>query len=102
MLFWASVLPYLFLQVYAPIRCRGRWRVAALFPLAWVVPVVVMTAQWFREGGNLWPCLLMPAGLGTTIYLGVLIGLHSSAAAAARERDRPGFDVLPPGTAPPS
>ena len=72
---------------------RGRWRVAALVPLVWMVPVVVVTAQALREGSNLWPCLLIPASLGTAAYLGVIIAVHSS---AARAKDRQGFDVLPP------
>ncbi len=65
---------YLVLQVYATIICRGWWRVGALVPLVWMVPVGAVTVRAYEENSNLWPCVLIPASGASFVYLAILTG----------------------------
>lgn len=91
MLVFGSFGPYLVLQVYAAILCRGWWRAGALLPLAWMVPVAAVTVKAFRENSNLWPCMLIPASVVSFVYLAV----GDSAYRSRQSRDNParGFEV---------
>ena len=91
-IFAIPVAAYLILQVAAGIRCRGGLRVAALVPLAWMVPLTAFTARWLWEGSNFGPCLWIPVAVVTTAFLlSVLVAAHSRA-----DPDRQGFETLPP------
>jgi hypothetical protein len=83
---------YLILQVGAGIRCRGRLRVAALVPLAWMLPLTAFTVKWFIEGSNFAPCLWIPVAVGTGAFLLCIL-----VAALSRPEPEPhGFETLPP------
>jgi hypothetical protein len=87
MLLLGTFPPYLVLQVYAAVVCRGRWRAGALVPFAWMVPVGFVSAQALRQGSNLWPCALIPASVAGFVYLAVLTSVYQSPQTPAGVRD---------------
>lgn len=70
---YVSALAYAPLQVYAGIRYRGVWRIAALVPICVMVPVFFFTAQAFAQESSLWPILLIFAAPAGTGYLAILM-----------------------------
>jgi hypothetical protein len=52
-----AISRYWILQFVLPRRYDGGWRIAALVPLAVMVPIVLYTAFAFAAGSNLWPLL---------------------------------------------
>ena len=95
MILWASFIPYLTAQVYAAIKCRGRWRALALLPLVWMVPVGIVTANALRADSNMWPCMLIPTSLVSFVYLAALVVSRSSA------NESRGFEVVAKGKSDP-
>ena len=87
MILLASFIPYLAFQVYATIKCRGG--ALALLPFAWMVSVGIVTFNALRDDSNMWPCMLVPASLGTILYLAVLV------ASGIRAKEPRGFGVEP-------
>jgi hypothetical protein len=72
-----SALAYLPLQIYTAIKWRGIARIAALVPLALMVPVIVATAQALAQQSNLWPILLIfAAPVGTGYLLILMLARH--------------------------
>jgi len=67
-----SAIAYLPLQLYAGLKWRGAWRIAALVPLLLMVPVFVFTAVAFFQESNLWPIVLIFLAPLGTVYLVIL------------------------------
>lgn len=68
----ATVPAYFVLQWKLAVALKGRWRRAALLPLALSIPLVLYSLYALGEGSNLWPLLFIlfaPFGFG---YLGVI------------------------------
>lgn len=67
------VLGYIALQALTAYWFVGRWRIAALAPLAVAIPVVAYTFAAAAAGSNLWPlALLLLAPLALVYLLGLL------------------------------
>lgn len=78
-----SVPGYFVLQAWFARFWSGHWRVAALVPLAGMVPAVLLAILAFAQGSNLWPLaviFLAPLGLA---YLLVVWALRAVAARGA-------------------
>jgi hypothetical protein len=72
-----SAFAYLPVQVYTAIKWSGIARIAALVPLALMVPVIVATAQALAHQSNLWPILLIfAAPVGTGYLLALMLIRH--------------------------
>jgi hypothetical protein len=75
-----SVPGYFVLQAWFARSWSGRWRMAALVPLAGMVPAVFFSLLALSQGSNLWPLaviFLAPLGLA---YLLVVWALRAAAA----------------------
>ena len=69
---FASVPLYFIVQAWLAIAWDGRWRIAALVPVAVMAPAVAWSLVALSQGSNLWPIwviLLAPFALA---YLGLL------------------------------
>ena len=64
---------YVALQLYAPVRYKGWWRVAALLPLLVMIPVVWLTVILFNQESNLWPIFLILVSPIAALYLAALV-----------------------------
>ena len=65
---------YFFLQVLMAARYRGRWRIAALVPLIFMVPLAVHAGFAYAAGAPAWPLLLVLAAPLAFAYL-LLVGV---------------------------
>jgi len=78
-----SVPGYFILQAWSARSWSGRWRMAALVPLAGMLPAVLFSVLALAQGSNLWPLAviyLAPLGLA---YLLVVWALRAVAARGA-------------------
>ena len=73
LLLMLSLPGYLFLQLRMAWRYRGGWLIAALAPLAAMVPLLIYSGVAFSDGANLWPLLLILAAPFAFVYL-VIVG----------------------------
>jgi len=64
---------YFVLQLRMAWRYRGGWLIAALVPLAVIVPLIVYSGVALSDGSNLWPLLLILAAPFAFVYL-VVVG----------------------------
>jgi hypothetical protein len=65
---------YLVLQIGLGITLRGRWRIAALAPLAAFVPILVYSVFALAQGSNLWPLLaILFAPIGFVYLVALLL-----------------------------
>jgi hypothetical protein len=85
----ASALFYLPMQIYALVKLRGGWRLAALLPIVYVVGMVmwmiIMNAQITRDNPKMEPGVLLTIPLVFSmpipvLYLAFVIGLGRRAA----------------------
>jgi hypothetical protein len=76
-LMW-SPLAYLVAQIVVPRGVSGRWRAAALAPLAPMAIVLLYTVAAYRAGSNLFPLVLIFTSPVAFLYLVVLAVLHRS------------------------
>ena len=60
---------YFVLQLRMAWRYRGGWLIAALVPLAAMVPLIVYSGVALSGGSNLWPLLLILAAPFAFAYL---------------------------------
>ena len=60
---------YFILQLRMVWRYRGGWLIAALVPLAAMVPLIVYSGAALSDGANLWPLLLILAAPFAFVYL---------------------------------
>jgi hypothetical protein len=67
---------YFALQILLAKRYRGGWRIAALIPLVFTVPLLGYTAYAFAQESNLWPLMLLFYAPFAAIYLLILLGIH--------------------------
>jgi hypothetical protein len=70
-----SVPGYLILQAWLAHAWSGRWRMAALVPLAGMGPAVLFSLLAFAQGSNLWPLavlLLAPLALAYLLVVWTL------------------------------
>jgi hypothetical protein len=77
-------LAYVFLQILMAVRYRGRWRLAALAPLAVMVPLAVHAGLAFAAGAPAWPALLVlvaPFAFCWLLLVGAVKGSAGSPAA---------------------
>ena len=70
---------YWILQVVLARRYDGGWRVAALLPLAVMIPLALYTAFAFAAGSNLWPLLIIFVSPLGFLYLIVVTAAKSLA-----------------------
>ena len=76
---WSGILFSPALAVYALIKWRGRWRVAAALPLVALLAFFApMIPAWIRDPtqNNLWGLILMPLAMLLAIYSGVVLILY--------------------------
>jgi membrane-associated PAP2 superfamily phosphatase len=77
-----SVPGYLVLQAWFAHSWPGRWRLAALVPLAGMVPALLFSLFALSQGSNLWPlAVIFLAPLGF-VYLLVVWALRAIASSA--------------------
>ncbi len=74
-----SLPGYALLQWYAGRNWNGGWRIAALAPLAVMVPLVGHAAIAFLAQSNLWPLMVILAAPLACIYLLALVGARAMA-----------------------
>jgi hypothetical protein len=60
---------YFFLQLLMAIHYRGLWRLAALVPLLFMVPLAVHAGLAYAAGAPGWPMLLVLASPAAFLYL---------------------------------
>jgi len=72
-----AALGYVPLQVLAFKVLRGGRRGLALVPLCGMLPVLAVTLTALVGGSNLWPILLLFTAPLATLYLVVLLVVHS-------------------------
>jgi hypothetical protein len=75
-LFQVCVPAYLILQVFMAYRYTHGWRIAALVPLFFAVPLVLFVLYAFGSGSSIWPMTLIlftPVGLA---YLAIMFAVH--------------------------
>jgi hypothetical protein len=68
---------YFFLQILMAARYRGRWRLAALVPLAVMIPLAVHAALAYAAGAPAWPLLLVLSAPFAFAWL-LLVGIARS------------------------
>jgi putative Ca2+/H+ antiporter (TMEM165/GDT1 family) len=65
---------YFFLQILMAVRYRRPWRIAALVPLTFMVPLAVHAGFAYAAGAPAWPMLLIlaaPLAFGYLLLVGV-------------------------------
>jgi hypothetical protein len=67
---------YFALQIILAKHYRGAWRIAALAPLVFTVPLLAYTAFAFAQQSNLWPPMLLFYAPFAAIYLLILLAIH--------------------------
>jgi hypothetical protein len=60
---------YFFLQIIMAIRYRGRWRLAALAPLLFMVPLAIEAGLAYAAGVPGWPTPLVGVAPVACLYL---------------------------------
>jgi hypothetical protein len=78
---------YFFLQLLMAARYRGRWRLAALVPLIFMVPLAVHAGMGYAAGSPAWPVLLVLAAPVAFVYL-LLVGIAKGASGSLRGAGR--------------
>jgi hypothetical protein len=63
---------YCLLQIVLPLVWKGRWRLAAMLPLALMVPAFVVSLFALAAGSNLWPIWMILLAPLAFLYLAVL------------------------------
>jgi hypothetical protein len=77
---------YFVLQVWALVRLRGGWRIAASVPLLGAVPTIAWSLYALSQESNLWPLTFIFFAPVGSLYLVVLALLHRFARPRAAYR----------------
>ena len=75
-LFQVCVPGYLILQAFMAYRYTHGWRIAALVPLFFAVPLLIFSLYALGHGSSIWPMTLIlftPVGL---VYLVLVFAVH--------------------------
>jgi hypothetical protein len=79
-----SIVGYVVLQPLLPLRLSGGWRIAALLPLAVMVPLAIHAIVLVMAGSNLWPLGLISFAPLAFLYLLIVGGARMLVARARR------------------
>jgi hypothetical protein len=74
-----SLPGYWVLQIMLARRYRGGWRIAALAPLAVMVPLLIYSGVALAAGSNLWPLFMILVSPIAFVYLAIVGTVRSMA-----------------------